>query len=412
MITPAYGLTSTERVLPRMALDFTTGTLDPRVTVTRALNTATRTNSSGYIESVNADLPRFDYDPSTLAPKGLLIEEARQNLLLYSDQFNDAYWSKGNTNITPNAVVSPDNTTNADAMITTSTTGVFYVLRSVTTTAAAHTFTIYAKPNGYNFLFLFNGTIGQGRVFNVSNGTKGGTAGNSAPTSDSITPVGNGFYRCSITVTCTAAANSFRAYVMSTDAATASFTADGVSGLYLYGAQLEAGAFATSYIPTTTTSLTRNGDVVSMTGTNFSSWFNASEGTFMANVSSLGTYFFNSVIDVNNGTLLNRIAIRYNSASVASGLIIDNNVTQATLNPSAPNASASKFVIAYKADSFAASYRASTVATDPLGTVPTVTQLNIGNLLGVDTSQINGHFLQLSYYPLRLTNNEVQAFSK
>ena len=75
MITPSFALTATERVLPRLALDFTTASLDPRVTFTRALNTATRINSSGLVETVNADTPRFDY---TLNPggacKGLLIE--------------------------------------------------------------------------------------------------------------------------------------------------------------------------------------------------------------------------------------------------------------------------------------------------------------------------------------------------
>ena len=73
MITPSYGLTSTERVLPRMALDFTTASLDSRVTVTRSLNTATRINSSGYIENVNANLPRFHFSPTSLGTcRGLL----------------------------------------------------------------------------------------------------------------------------------------------------------------------------------------------------------------------------------------------------------------------------------------------------------------------------------------------------
>lgn len=69
MITASFPLTATERVLPRLALDFTTGVLDPRVSVTRALNTATAVNSSGFIAVVNADLPRFDYDPVNLSAK-------------------------------------------------------------------------------------------------------------------------------------------------------------------------------------------------------------------------------------------------------------------------------------------------------------------------------------------------------
>jgi hypothetical protein len=124
MITPAYALTATERVLPRLALDFTTGSLDPRVTVTRALDTATRVNSSGFIEGINANLPRFDYDPVTLAPKGLLIEEARTNILLYSNDFRDTAtagstrpWVYDNTTITTGAAVSPDGTQNASKIV-------------------------------------------------------------------------------------------------------------------------------------------------------------------------------------------------------------------------------------------------------------------------------------------------------
>lgn len=84
MITPSFALTATERVLPRMAVDFTTAVTDSRVVTTRANNTATRFNSSGVIEIVNANLPRYDYDPVTLVCLGQLIEEARTNLLLNS----------------------------------------------------------------------------------------------------------------------------------------------------------------------------------------------------------------------------------------------------------------------------------------------------------------------------------------
>ena len=82
MITPAFNLTATERVLPRLAIDFTTAVLDSRVVISRANNTATRISSNGTIEIVNANLPRFDYNPTTLLCNGLLIEGARTNLLL------------------------------------------------------------------------------------------------------------------------------------------------------------------------------------------------------------------------------------------------------------------------------------------------------------------------------------------
>jgi hypothetical protein len=99
MITPSFSLTSTERVLPSMALDFTTANLDSRVTFTRTGNTATVVNSSGNVVGINADLPRFDYDPIALTCKGLLIEESRTNLIPYSSDFNDASWTKQNANV-------------------------------------------------------------------------------------------------------------------------------------------------------------------------------------------------------------------------------------------------------------------------------------------------------------------------
>ncbi len=94
MITPAFGLTATERVLPRLALDFTTASLDSRVTFTRTGNTATVINSSGYVTGINADLPRFDFNPVTLACRGLLIEEARTNSLKESNTFATSPWVK------------------------------------------------------------------------------------------------------------------------------------------------------------------------------------------------------------------------------------------------------------------------------------------------------------------------------
>lgn len=90
MSIPSFAPTATERVLPKLALDFTTASLDPWITFTRAGSTATRVNASGHIEPVSADIPRFDYDPITLACKGLLIGEARSNNLISSINFGGA----------------------------------------------------------------------------------------------------------------------------------------------------------------------------------------------------------------------------------------------------------------------------------------------------------------------------------
>ena len=146
MMTPSYSLTATQKVAPRLALDFTTASLDPRITFTRSLNTATRVNSTGYVESINADLPRFDYNPVTLACKGLLIEEQRANLLTYSQEFDNAAWGKSGATVTANQIVAPDGNTTGDYL---NSTAAFQFIRQslgTTTANAAYALSIYVKP--------------------------------------------------------------------------------------------------------------------------------------------------------------------------------------------------------------------------------------------------------------------------
>jgi hypothetical protein len=409
MITPSYSATATERVLPRMALDFTTGTLDPRVTVTRALNTATRVNASGFIETVNANLPRFDYNPATLAPRGLLIEESRTNALTYSNDFNNVIWTKTNCSIVL-AGTSPDGTANTNVLVENSASGNhwFFTANAVT---GSYTLSVYAKPDTRNWLVM-RVTLAAGNAiafFNVSTGAIGTVAAGLTAT---ITPAGNGFYRCSISGTLVVGAVVIGA--ASADGV-ASYAGNSGNALGLYGAQLEAGAFATSYIPTTTVAVLRNADVVSMTGTNFSSWYNASEGAFVfwgnqnAVAAEIG-YFAEARTDnsnrlqmfANNGGGQNQFTVR-NGGSIQADYTNTGTITQGT---------AFKTSFAYKLDSFALARDGGTVATDALGTIPSVTDFLIGHSGAASNLQLNGHIAKILYYPQRLINAEVQAFSK
>lgn len=414
MITPGYSPTATERVLPRMALDFTTASLDARVTVTRALNTATAINSSGYIQVVNANLPRFDFNPITLACRGLLIEESRANLLLQSADFSSASWIKNNGAITPDATTSPDGTSNADAFIENTTPSVTHDLSQAqnVTTGTAYTATVYIKPIGSRsiMLILSGAAFSESRTwFNLSTLVPTTTFG--SVTAASVAAVGNGWYRCTVTQTSIATASATVAYRLWNGSA-ASYTGDGTSGIYYYGSQLEAGAFATSYIPTTTTSLTRNADVVSMTGTNFSSWYNASEGSFVvvadtAKPTSLASSVF--ILSADDGTTANRISMRYLTGN-AEELVQVSSAVSAQLQKTYVANTAERFAMAYKLDSFAFAANGTAVVTDLLGGLPTVNQLCIGSTASL--VQLNGHIGKLMYWPQRLTNAETQAFSK
>jgi len=131
--------------MPTSTFNFTSAVLDPRITFTRALNTATCVNSSGYVASVVANTPRFDYDPVTKIIKGLLIEETRTNILAYSEQFNDVTWLKINTSISSNAAVAPDNVLSADRLTENTATALHYLANAATLSVQPYTLSIFAK---------------------------------------------------------------------------------------------------------------------------------------------------------------------------------------------------------------------------------------------------------------------------
>jgi hypothetical protein len=417
MITPAFSPTATERVLPRMALDFTTGVLDSRVTITRALNTATRVNSSGFIELVNANLPRFDYNPVTLAPKGLLIEEARTNLLTFSEQFDNAAWTKGNTTVTANSTVSPDGTSTADTLTENTANSQHSIVVASgsrpTITAVNHTHSIYVKANGRTSFSLYNngGSGAAGAVFNLSTATVTQTGG-AQYVASTITNAGNGWYRVTLTFLALAGTSALTVY-LGTVVAGEVYTGDGVSGVFLYGAQTEAGAFATSYIPTTTTSVTRNADVATMTGTNFSDWFNASEGTLACEFGYIGPPKANgAVASINNNTTSNRLlsvevgttsGLIATSTSGFSGATIAAMVIGNTYSTSL-GVNTTQFAFAYNGNA----------TTQQAGTInaTAMTQLEFGGLAGQSTRVQNIYLKNCYYYPQRLTNNEIRATSK
>lgn len=410
MITPSFSATATERVLPRLALNFTVPTLDPRVTLTRALDTATRVNSSGFIETVLANNPRFDYDPVTLACRGLLIEELRTNLSLQSAAFdNTSYWSRSNlAAVSADATASPEGVQNADKIVE-NTANALHGISTLTAVAvsagASITLSVYAKAGERTWIALYDGIAGRGKFFNLTNGTIGGNL-IAAPVSAAISPSANGFYRCSIVVT--AAATTSLSVFLSPDGTTFSYTGDGSSGAFLYGSQIEAGAFATSYIPTTTTSLTRNADVVSMTGTNFTSWYNATEGAFVTVADTLSTT--GHIISADNGASERIYQLATVGGSVSSNIVSGGVNTFSQSLGSVVSGTAFKTAIAYKSNNANSAVNTTAGATDTTVTVPSIVQLRIGtNVGGV---YLNGHVASILYYPQRLIDAELQAFTK
>lgn len=420
MITPSFGLTATERVLPNLALDFITASLDSRITFTRttdATHPATYVNSSGVVTAATNDQPRFDYDPVTLACKGLLIEESRTNLFLYSEQFDNVYWTKSSASIVADATTAPSNSAVADRLVPNTVAAAHYVRKTVTGTAASYILSVYAKPSGYNYLRLLmsdgTSTVGDA-YFNVSTGAIGSNAAGTA----SISAAGNGWYRCTMTATLAVSASCNMDIRCHSANNQGSWIANGTDGLYIWGAQLEAGAFATSYIPTTTTALTRNADVATMTGTNFSDWFNASEGTVVATFTPQAAISTAStaqlLFEIGLGAIGDRFrAFRNND----DGKMYISNNAGGSANVSAlggvvaATGSVVSVSSAYKLDNFGIATNGNSAAVDTSATVCSADQLRIGRGYN-NANYLNGTMSKLLYYPQRLTNAELQAFSK
>jgi len=276
------------------------------MTVVRA-TTATRVNSSGVIESVATNVPRLDYTGSTCP--SVLIEPQRTNLALRSEEFDNASWTKSNISVSANLINSPDGTQDADKLIEDSLTNQKAIFNSVSSTSSIpYTFSLFLKSDGsgrnarigiFDSSFANSGYI----LFNSVNGTLSnqGTNGTGVVNSSSVVNYGNGWYRVSITVTLTA--TTIRSVVYLASGNNTTYAGNGTSGVYIWGAQLEAGSNATSYIPTTTATVTRNVDLISKTG--ISSLIGQTEGTLYAEVNNKNWETSNRIFVISDGSASN-----------------------------------------------------------------------------------------------------------
>lgn len=401
MITPAFGLTATERVLPKLALDFTTASLDSRITFTRATsasNPATYVNSSGYVTAATNNQPRFDYDPVALTCKGLLVEESRSNQIIYSEDFTQsATWVPVGAGTTANSTTSPDGTVNAVKLTETAVTSAHRVYQLSPTLTGTFTYTVYAKQAERKYLVLAESRVtGNRACFDLDAGTIVATAVSPSAT---ITNAGNGWWRCSIQSTVSATYFSFSIGLSNTATAASnpapSYAGTEGYGIYIWGAQLEAGAFATSYIPTTTTALTRNADVATITGTNFSDWWQASKGGAQVQALPSTVSGIRPLVQYDDGTANNIISLRGNAANPELQ-IVDGGAPQVQLDAGTIVANTPYSLTGWwQTNDCKARQNSGATVSDYTATIPTVTQARLGS---DGTNYLNGHLANISYY--------------
>jgi hypothetical protein len=252
-------------------------------TFTRA-SIATYIDRYGVLRTAAIDTPRFEKD-------GYLNEGISTNLLTYSEQFDNAAWGTGAVTVSANttAVLDPYGTNLADKLVEDSTTNVHSVYMSLIVTSATLTFSCFVKAaestkfrlNSYESTTPKNPIIAD---FDLSAVTA--IVGSASTTSATITPLQNGWFKVSATTT-SAALVSTSFSLQTTRLGTGTYVGDGTSGLYIFGAQLEALPFASSYIPTIASTVTRANDILSVTAAGNVGKYN-NEITIMADVNTIG----------------------------------------------------------------------------------------------------------------------------
>jgi hypothetical protein len=389
-------------------------TTDGQLSFTRA-STATRVNASGLIEAVSSNVPRLDYTNSS-CPR-LLLEPQRTNLNPYSEQFDNADWEKTNSTITANATASPDGYTNADAWLETSASGQhrLYDNGISVTAATAYTCSLFVKANGRSWVsiefFAVGGGFNGSRVwFNISNGTIGTTQTGITAKIDNY---GNGWYRIQATQNAASTTTGYILYHLATADGATTYAGDVTKGAFVYGGMTEAGAYATSYIPTLAASATRVADAASKTG--ISSLIGQTEGTAFIectvdNTNSNGAMLIYLGSSDGGGAFNYSTYLKFDGSALnlvvySGGTDYVNSVSSQTY----VNNQTLKVAFAYKANDFVCYANGVQLFTDTSGTVSTnLSSVSYGSYpLNIPFNQYNGKISQALLFKTRLTNAEM-----
>jgi hypothetical protein len=360
------------------------------------------TNYIPVLQTASSNTARFDHDPVTRTSLGLLIEEQRTNLLTYSGGVGGTGWTLQNSTVNLTAGVAPDGTqTFSKYVLNNGSIGSVY--KNTLVGSGAVTVSIYAKAAEWGFVCIQLGVSFSPPLQAFVNLSTGAVTGNTG-TGVTVTNVGNGVWR--ITGSSTWANSSDpNLYIQPTNSSSSFTTGNGFAGVYLWGAQSEAGSFATSYIPTVASQVTRSADSASMTGTNFSSWFNIGQGTFYGDAIPITTTLTTSRI---LGTT--PVAVGSYLSMSATGVASTNGWYNAGLTSLGTQLVENKTTIEYSPNKTFAGLMnggslVSSTASDFTGTA---TGLTIGL---ANVTYMNGWIKKISYYPLSLTTAQLQGLT-
>ncbi len=358
-------------------------------------------NTTASVVSVGpvSNVPRLDYLGSS-CPR-LLLEPQRTNLATYSEQFDNAVWSKNSLTINANSAVSPDGYNNADKLQDSTNTLTNHLISSgaLATAGITYTWSAFMKKAEYNYGHL-HAYDKAGAIFDLNAGAVISTDGIGA----TITNYGNGWFLCTYTFV----ALNTGVFINPSKTSTSAYSYTGTigSGIYAWGAQLEAGVYATSYIPTLGASVTRVADAASKTG--ISSLIGQTEGTifgeafFQSGQENLPMWVRNS-----SGGLYGDYILMYTSPSgFPAAQCQVGGVNQVNIVGGSPISTGwHKYAFAYKQNDFAFYVDGVFIGSDSSGSVPTCNEVYIDQY--IDGAIRNTSKRQALVFKTRLTNAQL-----
>jgi hypothetical protein len=372
-------------------------------------------NSSGVLVQPTANVPFIEYDPATGACLGWRVWDGVTNSLVQSQDFATT-WTNNNLTVNTNTVTAPDGTLTADTfgpVVGDGLTATRSLRQNPALTAqGTYTLSVFVKigtatANGIALYVSDQNGANQFRSnYNLFSLTTSTLAVTWAAPSAYIIPCANGWYRCVLTGVTSTAHTGLRVIIYLNAFGTIS---DSYGTHHIWGAQLNPGALA-PYVPTGALTASSTADVASITGAAFARIWNASQGTIFADFgpyANSGGSFNPGILQFDNNTTANIIRL-FAGGSVAPVFnVIDASVAQAYLSTTAISpSSTSRIAAAYNLNDFARAVNGATPETDAVGTVPTVTQMLIGNgTAGVN--RLNGYIRELAIFRSRRNNRDL-----
>ena len=330
--------------------------------------------------------PRFDYSPTNIGePRGLLLEAPATNLIRRSQEFSNSAWDTYNiTSRTDNAATGPDNLTSATRVVLAGQYAIVY--QGVSTTAGVtYTFSFWAKRESGNTAFVIHhnfSATGSNTAFTMTDNWQRYEV-------SVLGKTGGGFVEWGVQ----------------------DRNVSGQGTILLWGAQLEVGSGASSYIPTGASQVTRNTDICYADGANFTSWYTQGIGTclFVGQHNKVGAAHY---ANFSTGTNAPRVTL-YSGGSAAAIYSENTGVNASFSSVGTITTSVFKAAMVFQTGNYLVVLNGGAVASGTTSSplmASALTRLNIGMSEG-QTSQPNGYVRQLKYYPTAFTAAQLQILT-